>query len=497
MNTISSDSLRALFDAVLEIPPGERAAYLQAHCPDAALRTRVLELLEADARTSDSLQRDWVERIAQGLGDEAPSTIHAPALPPDGRIGPFRIVRVIGQGGFSTVFEAEREFEGVTQRVALKLLHCGLHTADARRRFEHERRALLQLKHPNITRLIDAGVTDTGQPYIALELVEGVPITEYARAHRLDLPARLALFTDVCHAVDAAHRALIVHRDIKPSNVLVSSDGAVSLLDFGIAKLLDTPEEHQTLAPAFTPAYAAPEQQAGGHIITATDVYALGILLDELITCERRAFGETRRPSVRVTDTTQPDALPAPPQTMRKLLRGDLDNIVLKAVAEEPERRYASASALAEDIGRHLSHLPVIAHPPSSWYRARKFVARHRGGVATTAVFLLAILAALGVTLWQAKVARLEATRANEVQNFLESLFQPLSDGMETARTPTLPELLDRGRRQVEERYEGDAQIRAQLLAMFLRIHQKLGETRDIEGLAEAARTAAIAAWGE
>ena len=178
MNTISSDSLRALFDAVLEIPPGERAAYLQAHCPDAALRTRVLELLEADARTSDSLQRDWVERIAQGLGDEAPSTIHAPALPPDGRIGPFRIVRVIGQGGFSTVFEAEREFESVTQRVALKLLHCGLHTADARRRFEHERRALLQLKHPNITRLIDAGVTDTGQPYIALELVEGVPITE-------------------------------------------------------------------------------------------------------------------------------------------------------------------------------------------------------------------------------------------------------------------------------------------------------------------------------
>ena len=178
MNTISSDSLRALFDAVLEIPPGERAAYLQAHCPDAALRTRVLELLEADARTSDSLQRDWVERIAQGLGDETPSTIHAPALPPDGRIGPFRIVRVIGQGGFSTVFEAEREFEGVAQRVALKLLHCGLHTADARRRFEHERRALLQLKHPNITRLIDAGVTDTGQPYIALELVEGVPITE-------------------------------------------------------------------------------------------------------------------------------------------------------------------------------------------------------------------------------------------------------------------------------------------------------------------------------
>lgn len=497
MNTTSSGSLRALFDAVLEQPPAQQLAYLQANCPDPVLRARVLELLEADVRTSDSLQQDWAERIARGLGEHDPCMDHRPALPADGRIGPFRIVHAIGEGGFSTVFEAERDFEGAVQRVALKLLHRGLHSADARRRFEHEQRALLQLKHPNITRLIDAGVTDTGQPWIALELVEGVPLTHYTRTHRLGLAERLKLFTDVCRAVDAAHRALIVHRDIKPSNVLVADDGVVSLLDFGIAKLLDAPDEHRTLAPAFTPAYAAPEQQAGGHITTATDVYALGILLDELITCERRAPGETRRPSARVTDTTEPDALPAPPQAMRRLLRGDLDNIVLKAIAEEPERRYASASALAEDIERHLSHLPVLAHPPSSWYRARKFVARHRGGVATTVVFLLAILAALGLALWQAKVARLEATRAGEVQAFLESLFQPLDDGMETARTPTLLELLERGRRQVEERYQGDAQIRAQLLVMFLRIHQKLGEAREIKDLAEAARTAAVAAWGE
>lgn len=494
MSTPSSDLLRTLFDAALDLPPSERAAWLQTHCPDPALRAQVLALLDADAHTGDSLHHDWAGRIAHGLST---AQDEAPLPPPDGRIGPFRTVRVIGEGGFSTVFEAQRDIEGVTQRVALKLLHCGLHTADARRRFEHERRALLQLKHPHITRLIDAGVSDTGQPWIALELVEGVPITDYARTHRLDLSRRLALFTDVCHAVDAAHRALIVHRDIKPSNVLVAADGTVSLLDFGIAKLLDDPDESRTLAPAFTPAYAAPEQQAGGPVTTATDVYALGILLDELITGERRAPGETRTPSARVTDTTQPDALPAPPRAMRKLLRGDLDNIVLKAIAEEPERRYASASALVEDIQRHLAHQPVLAHPPSKWYRTRKFIARHRGGVTMTAAFLLAIFAALGLALWQGRQAQLEATRANEVQVFLESLFQPLNDGVQIARTPTLPELLERGRQQVEERQVKDPQVRAQLLGMFLRIHQKLGQTRDIEALADSALDTAMHAWGE
>lgn len=496
MNTlpIPDGNIRALFDAVLELAPAERDAYLQAHCPDPAMRAKVLALIEADASTSDLLQHDWARDIAAGLGAAEAS---GPILPANGCIGPFRILGVLGEGGFSTVFEAEREVEDVRQRVAVKLMHRGLHTPDARRRFELERRALLQLKHPNIVRMIEGGVTDAGQPYIAMELVEGMPIVEHARRQRLDLAARLRLFVDVCRAVEAAHRALIVHRDIKPSNVLVSREGVVSLLDFGIAKLLDDGDDARTQLPAFTPGYAAPEQREGGHITTATDVYALGVLLDELITGERREPGETRTPSARVNDSTDPNALPATPKTTRKLLRGDLDNIVLKAVAQEPEQRYASAGALAEDIGRYLAKKPVLAHPPSRWYRTRKFILRHRGGVVTTAAFLLAIFAALGLAFWQARVARLEATRASEVQAFLESLFQPLNDGVELARTPTLLELLERGRRQVEERYRGDAQIRAQLLVMFLRIHQKLGETHEIKELAEAARTAAIAAWGE
>ncbi len=482
MNTSSFASLRALFDAALELPPGERVAYLRTHCPDPALRARVAALLEADARTSDSLHHDWAGRIAQGLGEDESSTHDTPALPPDGCIGPFRILRVIGEGGFSTVFEAGRDIEGVTQRVALKLLHCGLHTADARRRFEHERRALLQLKHPNITRLIDAGVTDTGQPYIALELVDGVPITDYARRHRLDLSRRLTLFTHVCQAVDAAHRALIVHRDIKPSNVLVSPDGTVSLLDFGIAKLLDDPDEHRTLAPAFTPAYAAPEQQAGGPITTATDVYALGILLDELVTSERRAPGETRRPSARVTDTTEPDALPAPPRAMRKLLRGDLDNIVLKAIAEEPGRRYASASALAEDIQRHLAHQPVLAHPPSNWYRTRKFIARHRGGVAMAAIVLVAILASLGTALWQARLARGEAARANAMRDFMFDVFSEAEPGAPRSEPPRITDIAEKAIARAREGGIADARASVELqtrLGAMLRAQGAVPQARE------------------
>ena len=305
------------------------------------------------------------------------------------------------------MFRARREIEGVQQEVALKVLRRGLYSPDAQRQFRRERQALAQLQHPGIARLIEGGVTDDGLAYIALDLVDGKPIVDYARDQRLDLRQRLALFLQVCRAVEAAHRALIVHRDLKPSNVLVTDDGQVKLLDFGIAKLLDRDDETQTRMPAFTPAYAAPEQRDGGLITTATDVYALGILLGELVTGQRlTAHSPDARLRRRLPATKRRALLPAPPPVTRRALRGDLDNIVLKAIDTEPERRYASAGALADDIERMLDGRPVAAHPPSRLYRASKFVQRHRGAVATTLAFLLALLTAFGITIWQAKVAR-------------------------------------------------------------------------------------------
>jgi len=421
-----SQSLRDLFEAAIELAPAARAAFLDLRCADTSLRARVERLLLADADAA-ALFSGGARAAALAIGDAE----LAEALPPGSRIGPFDLVAVLGEGGSSTVFHARREMQGVRQDVALKVLRRGLYSPDAQRQFRRERLALGQLQHPGIARLIEGGVTDNGLAYIALDLVEGRPITDYARDNRLDLRARLGLFLQVCRAVEAAHRALIVHRDLKPSNVLVTADGQVKLLDFGIAKLLDRNDETQTRLPAFTPAYAAPEQRDGGLITTATDVYALGILLGELVTGQRLTGQTGRTPSSQITGGEAVGALPAPAPVTRRALRGDLDNIVLKAIEIEPERRYASAGAMADDVERMLDGRPVAAHPPSRMYRARKFIQRHRGGVAATVLFLLALMTAFGIAIWQAKVARdaarsaeREAARANATKDFLVRVFR-------------------------------------------------------------------------
>ncbi|HEU4662618.1 MAG TPA: serine/threonine-protein kinase, partial [Dokdonella sp.] len=379
-----------------------------------------------------------LDDLARAIGDE-------PAAPPAGsRIGPFAIVRVIGEGGSSTVFEARRELEGATQRVALKLLRHNLLSPDARRRFGREQRALIRLQHPHIARMIEGGVTPEGLAYIALELVDGTPITVFAQARQLGTRERLQVFATVCRAVDAAHRALIVHRDLKPSNVLVTPEGEVKLLDFGIAKLLaDETGPDATVLPAFTPAYAAPEQVDGGTITTATDVYALGILLGELLTGERPRGGPTPVAAAHA-------AADAAARTTRTRLRGDLAAVVAKAIEPDAERRYASAGELAEDDRRLLEERPVHARPQTRWYRSYRFVARHKGGVAATGMFLLALLAALGAALWQARVARDEAARATRqtqraetVRDFLVSVFEAAQPDVPRERRPTVEQLVD------------------------------------------------------
>ncbi len=479
-------SIRSLFDSACDLSGEARAQFLSGL--EGAQRAYIERLLAAADTDTGAVALNVDAASLVGALDEPP----LPAMPASGQqVGPWQLIALIGEGGSSTVFRAAREHAGVRQEAALKLLRRGLYTAEAQRQFRRERQVLAQLSHPDIASLIEGGVTGNGLAYIVLEFVDGVSITQYARNHTLDLRARLRLFLRVCRAVDAAHRALIVHRDLKPSNVLVTGEGHVKLLDFGIAKLLDADDDTQTRLPAFTPAYAAPEQRTGALITTATDVYALGILLGELMTGQRLNTGSNHTPSGQVDEHSEPGVLPATPRVTRKLLRGDLDNIVLKAIAEEPERRYASAGAMADDIERLLDGRPVIAHPPSRWYRARKFVKRHRGGVAISALFLIAIFSALALALWEANVARHEALRANAVRDFVERIFEPVREGFAEGKTPTIRDLVATGVGRLHADAELGPHERVDLTLMFAKLTDSVGEgARAAELVAEAEKLA-------
>jgi serine/threonine-protein kinase len=319
-----------------------------------------------------------------------------------------------------------------------------------------------------------------------MEYIDGAPITQYAAQQQLDVHARLRLLAVVCRAVAAAHRALIVHRDLKPSNILVDDEGRVKLLDFGIAKLLgDELDEAGTTLTGYaplTPAYAAPEQFSGGAISTATDVFALGVVLHELLLGERPTRHPAQRPSARVAElVTDLWALPAPRPALRAALRGDLDTIVLKALAEEPERRYASAADLADDVERHLDSKPVRAHPPSTWYRTRKFVQRHRGGVLATAALSLGLIASLAVALWQAgvareqaRIARTQTSQAEAVRDFLVGIFDAQIPARPGEETPGTAELLRRGAERAMTELAAEPALQSTLLVALARVYDHL-----------------------
>jgi len=482
-----ASTLRDLFERALALDASARAGFLRQNCENDAQRALLDRML---AHAEEGAER-VVDRPLDALLDNVGDAETHEALPPGAKIGPFVLRDRIGEGGSSLVYRAEREQDGVVQQVALKLLRRGVYDEHERRQFRDERRALAQLRHPGIARLIEGGVTDAGVPYIALELVDGEPITDHARTHRLDQRKRLALFTDVCRAVEAAHRALIVHRDLKPSNVLVTPAGEVKLLDFGIAKWLDAgSDETHTQRTALTPAYAAPEQFARGAITTATDVYALGVLLGELVTGDRNPASGGRPSSARVGEAEGSRV----PTHAARLPRGDLGNIVLKAVAPEPERRYASAGAVADDIERFLAGEPVVAHPPSTRYRLRKFVLRHKGGVAATALLAATITAALGMVLCQSLALREEARRANAVRDFVVGLFDAARAHLPRDQRPT-PELLVE---QAQKRLDATPGIapgaRADILRMLGEVDLSLSEFARAESLFDRAGSAAVQA---
>jgi tetratricopeptide (TPR) repeat protein len=363
-----------------------------------------------------------IDPLVTGASPSAPGVLEAP-LP-----GAYRIVRELGRGGMGTVYLAVTTGDEFERQVALKVLRRGLDTDAIVERFRHERQILARLGHPYISTLLDGGTTPDGLPYFAMEFVDGTRIDHYCEAHRLDTTARLQLFMKICAAVQYAHQNLVVHCDIKPANVLVTADGIPKLLDFGIAKLLNT-DGAQTLAltldgaPLLTPEYASPEQVRGGVVTTATDVYALGVLLYELLTGRRPYDLTSRTPAevVRVVCDSVPErpstaaarqTAAADPKQLRRRLAGDLDTIVMKALSKDPDRRYASADQFAEDIRRHLAGLPVLARPDTLRYRIGTFVRRHRMPVTAAILVLIALVAGIVAATWQARIAGRERALA-------------------------------------------------------------------------------------
>ena len=461
--------LRALFERCSDMAPGEREAWLEREAVDTATRIELELMLAADANDAALLRRDVVDLIDRL--DEPAGEFDAASLV-GLRYGAFRLTRLIGSGGQGTVYEAERVEGDFAQTVAVKLLRRGIHDPHEHRRFRRERDILARFDDPGIARLIDGGVSAEGVPYLIMDLVDGEPLDRWCERHRPDLAARLALFERICTIVAAAHRALIVHRDLKPSNLLVTADGTVKVLDFGIARLLDEDDaQTRTVVPLMTPGYGAPEQLDGGAITLSTDVHALGVILRQLV---------TGRSPLEVGGATTPP---------------ELHWIIAKATAAEPERRYRDAAELRDDVARYRAARPLLAHPPSRLYVARKFVRRHRGGVLATMLFLLGVLASAGVALWQAKVAReqeMRATseaqrakaalaRAEAVRDFVVEVFETGGAGLPADKLPDTATLLERGRSVALAGGSRSPETQAEMLAVLGRIY--LGLQREDRAL--------------
>jgi serine/threonine-protein kinase len=473
--------LSPLLDALLEL--------------DAETRARSLQLMrEEDPQTADELEALLADEAGNGEFLSEP-LLAAPGPRPGAAIGPYRLERLLGEGGMGQVWMAFRDDGMYQRRVALKLLRPGLADPNLRLRFTRERQILARLEHANIARLLDAGATQDGQPYLALEYVDGDPITDWSQRRQPPLAQRLALFLQTCDAVSHAHANLIVHRDLKPSNILVTALDDVRLLDFGIAKLLDNPEamldNTRTGLRAFTLHYAAPEQIRGEPVTTMTDVYSLGVVLYELLTGSkpykpRRPTDAEWEEAILHADPQRPsqalqraaDAEPEHAHALRKLARqvaGDLDNIILKALAKQPERRYPSVEALALDVRRFLDGKPVQARRHGVGYRLRKYVHRHRWALSTALLVLLVLSTALGIVAWQARQALREAARAQAMQDFVVGLFQNAGD---TPGNVDVRRLLDAGIERGDHELARQPEARAELYGVIARLRIGLGDYR-------------------
>ena len=469
--------LAELVKSAVECEPEARPAFLDDQCrSDPAMRAEIESLLQQQEGASQFIEIPALHLTAKSFMRES-------AFRAGQTVGGYEIISLIGSGGMGEVYLAE---DGQLHRkVALKLVRRGMDSEDIIRHFKREEQILASLTHPNIARLYGGAVTSEGIPYFVMEYVEGARLDYYCVEQKLTIPERLQLFRRICSAVSYAHQHLVIHRDLKPANIRVTADGEPKLLDFGIAKFLepqtsDIAEQTMTLLGVMTPEYASPEQVRGETMTTASDVYSLGVVLYELLTGQKpyqianrtptaveRAImeQEPQRPSTAVarSDGSSNGQVPN-----SKLLRGDLDNIVLKAMRKEPARRYQSVAKFSEDMRRHLNGFPVIARKDTVAYRSAKFVKRHRIGVAAVALVLLSTLGGIIATTWQARTAQREKAKAESVSAFLEKTLGYSNPLVDLAGKPqdgtTVTDILDEAVKQLESgEFAAQPEVRADL----------------------------------
>lgn len=501
MNPERWNRIQSLFEKALELDPSARENFLKHECgDDKELFDEVVTLISADEKQHSIFSGSAGDYIAH---DDANL---------DGKIfGSYRTIKQIGSGGMGSVYLAERIDGHFEQKVALKIVKPGMNSNEIVRRFEDERQILARLQHPNIARLLDGGISDSGLPYFTLEYVEGKPITDYCDENNLTIEERLELFKKVCEAVLYAHQNLVIHRDIKPGNILVQEDGTVKLLDFGIAKVFEDDESQKNLTRTglriMTPEYASPEQVRGEPVSTATDIYSLGLILYQLLTgcppyevtstsaleMERIiCLTEPQKPSTMISkilsspDSNQkssPGFISQKRKTtilkLRKRISGDLDNICLMAIRKEPGRRYSSIAQFITDIDNHLTGLPVIARKSTASYRAKKFIRRHKAGVivAASAVLIVAILTTVYfIQLAEERdKAQLEAEKSKKVSEFLTGIFQLSDPEYSKGESITARELLDNGVKRIENELSDQPEVLANMLGVMGNVYKNLG----------------------
>lgn len=502
--------VRGIFDSALEYNPSDRSRFVESACGgDQGLLEEVRAMLGSAADTDAGLLNG--DAPGAGLQDIAAGDIMVGKT-----VGPYKLLRRVASGGMGSVYAAARTDHEFQKIVAIKIVKPGMGSEDILRRFRTERQVLASLEHPNIARLLDGGTTDEGVPYLVMEYVEGTPIDDYCDAHKLSITKRLELFLPVCSAVQYAHQNLVVHRDLKPNNILVTADGTPKLLDFGIAKLLKPEYNSGTLAMTraamgpMTPEYASPEQVRGEPITTASDVYALGVMLYNLLSGHppyvignytlyaiQQAICDTEpeRPSVAACKTEDvpaddgtdhhltPESVSVTrdgkPDKLRKRLSGDLDMIVLTALRKEANRRYASAERLGEDIRRHLTGLPVSARPDTWSYRIGKFAVRHKVGFAATVLVLLSLISATIISVHYAQSARWQKQMALQLSSYMLFDFDTaIQSGVTSARRAFLQKVVDHLRR-MSSGANNDPDVRKLMIEAYFKIGDLQGDPYD------------------
>lgn len=474
--------IEAIFDQAIELEEPGRSRYIENACAgDPALRQEVQKLL--DAASSNGPLDTPLAQLTPGLADRASHELGGGAATAGRQVGAWTLVRELGRGGMGRVFLAERTDAQLNQTCALKLLRWELATQNLVDRFLAERQILARLEHANIARLIDGGVTDDGLPYLAMEYVEGLSIDDYCRSRNAPLQERLDLFLRVCDAVHFAHRNLVVHRDLKSSNILVTETGDTKLLDFGIAKILDDqPRElTQTTAAPATPHCAAPEQITGETVTTATDVWAMGILLYEMLADQRPFDGSLPAAELQKRIVESEPALPSSllKGTRRKHLQGDLDTIVIKALRKAPADRYDSVERMANDIRRHQRGLPIEAQPATWSYHAGKFLRRHRVGVAVAAAVVVMVSSLVGFYTWRLAQERdqlqLQVEKTEQVTEFLQGIFATSDPRFSGGEDITARQLLEVGSESIDTELTEQPEVQGELHHVVGNLYDELG----------------------